>query len=208
MDHFPISPLQGGVRFFSGHGSVTLKCRAPLVFYVFKCICYYFLFTWSFVRFTFLLWAEGFHHSVMFIPVTFLLQLILMTWTSATCYEMKKTPLPISSTSPSRTTVRHLYFSIYFCIEILPTLWLALLCMSPKVLSNVAKWHFNKMLKDTNWLRWRSNLPLLGCGIVSVTFRLISSGESVTCLASNNNSPLDCDGLLSCEAAYFSSQWV
>lgn len=71
------------------------------------------------------------------------------------------------------------------CTELLPTLWLALLCMSPEVLNNVAEWHFRKMLKDTNWLRWRSNLPLLGCGMVSVTFRLISSGESGTCLASH-----------------------
>lgn len=54
----------------------------------------------------------------------------------------------------------------------------------PKGLGHTAKWHFNKMLKDTNWLRWRSNLPLYLCGIVSVTFKLVSSGGSVSHLLS------------------------
>lgn len=52
--------------------------------------------------------------------------------------------------------------------------------LNRKVSKHAAKWHFNKMLKDTNWPRWRSNLPLYRHGIVWVTFRLVSSGGSVT----------------------------
>lgn len=99
------------------------------------------------------------------------------TWTSATCYGTRKMPPLTSSTSPSKTTVRPPRCCCHF-------LFLGFAPEEPKGLGHAAKWHFNKMLKDTNWLRWRSNLPLYPCGIVSVTFRLVFSGGSVTHLLS------------------------
>lgn len=134
---------------------------------------------------------KGFYHSVFFMPVTADIDDLNI------CYVLRNEENVTSDLfhfSVEDNGEMSIFFS-YFSTELLPTLWLPLLCMSPKVLNTVAKWHFNKMLKDTNWLRWRSNLPLLWCGMVSVTFRLISSGESVTRLASltyysNNNSHL------------------
>lgn len=47
-----------------------------------------------------------------------------------------------------------------------------------------AKWHFNKMSKDTNWLSWISKLPLYLYWMFYATFRLIFSGEAVSHLIS------------------------